>query len=698
MNYFFESQEYKTLKAEYERTCFKLIGKYCINTGDKIIEKSSSEINEYFKNKKITIEIVEQQTTKKGTTITNTKEMTKNFYQIWSEDPEMKEYMELVFNCDLSKVLPSQYNLFEGFKHFDKIKPKTKINLELVFEHMRSLVNYNEIHFNYVLNWLAQLVQQPHILPHTTLIFISDEGVGKDLFSKFISNVINNKYTHNTEKLDNICGKFNSILGGKLLITINETNPVESRERIENIKFLITAEEITIEGKHKDPIKAPNFCRFIFFSNRLFAFPVENGSRRPVIFKSSDKYLPINFGIEENKKYFSNLAENIYKNVEYQKAFLEFLMKRDISKFNPKDIVKSELHNELEETSLSPIVGFLADIVRSNEKDFKMTTKETREHFNNYMKEQNLKYEITPTKFIVEMTSIYNIKKVKNSNEYFVFEIEKLKELLTKKYKFNFDEVDEKDEIKEKYNPLDGELQNDILREENEKLKNKIKELEAQLALLQKPEIKQVVEVENKITNDDIDELEKELNNILNIKPKEEERFYLLVPYENKENIKKNGGLYDKDKKQWYVLKNNPKFKYLTFYYSNKNYKKTKKGLELVAFCKVTMLEDNIFQKECEKQLGIVEDNKKDEIEGTNIYVPYEYKNEAKKDGCKCKKVEEIDEDGNKSTHYVWYVLESNPKYNYCVEFYNQYNFTDSFYGTKMNIYGREIIDKYNKK
>ncbi len=96
-----------------------------------------------------------------------------------------------------------------------------------------------------------------------------------------MSNVLSDKYTHNTEKLEQICGKFNSILGGKLLMVVNETNPVESRERIENIKFLITAEDLTIEGKHKDPIKSKNFARFMFFSNRLFAFPVEEKARRP---------------------------------------------------------------------------------------------------------------------------------------------------------------------------------------------------------------------------------------------------------------------------------------------------------------------------------------------------------------------------------------------------------------------------------
>lgn len=526
MDLFFNVKEYKDLKTEYERTCFKLIGKYCINTGDKILEKSASEINEYFKNKKISFEIVETQTTKKGTTTSTTKEITKNFYQIWSEDPEMKEYLEVVFNCDVNKVLPSQYNLFENFKHFDKINLNNNINFDVIFEHIKSLVNYDETHFKYVINWLAQLIQQPHILPHTTLIFISEEGVGKDLFSSFISEVINDKYCFNTEKLELVCGKFNSILGGKLLGTINETNPVESRERIENIKNIITADKVYIEGKNKDPIKTDNFCRFIFFSNRLFAFPVEEGARRPVIFKSSSKYLPINLGLEENKKYFTNLS-NIYKNKEYQKAFLEYLKHHDISTFNPKDIVKSELHQELEDNSLSPIVGFLSNVVKMNNGTFRMSTKETYENFLIYIKEQNLKYDLSPTKFNVEMTSTYKIKKIKNSNNYFEFDSIEIKKFLTDKYKIVFDDIDE---IVESSN-IDGDLIIAGLKTENSELKNKLKELEAQILLLQsksdKKEKKTVEKVEEVLDDeDDIEALEKELNNILEpklkLKPKSE--------------------------------------------------------------------------------------------------------------------------------------------------------------------------------
>ncbi len=116
-----------------------------------------------------------------------------------------------------------------------------------IFEHIRTLCNYKESYFEY--DYFAHLVQKPWELPHVSLKFITAEGVGKDIFISYLNNEINEKYTYNTEKLDLVCGKFNSTLGGKLLITLNETNLVDSRDRIENLKYLITAKKVTIEGR-----------------------------------------------------------------------------------------------------------------------------------------------------------------------------------------------------------------------------------------------------------------------------------------------------------------------------------------------------------------------------------------------------------------------------------------------------------------
>ncbi len=488
MDNFFKSPDYIKMKTDYEKENFKLFGSYCWYDNDKLHEKTPSAMAEYFKNKKISVEVVEQHTSKKGAVISSSRDMEKSFYQIWSEDPQMREYKEVIFNCDLEQVKDYQFNLFNGFNHFNNFKQVETVSLSPIFEHIRTLSNYNEGHYNYILDYLAQLVQKPHILPHTCLIFITEEGVGKDIFSNFLGDVISEKYTGNVEKLELVCGKFNTALGGKLLFTLNETDPVESRERLENIKYLITADKIMIEGKHKDAVKCKNFCRFIFFSNRLFAFPVEKGARRPVIFKSSNKYLAEQIGADENKKYFNDLVSK-FKDKKYQHAFLRFLQNRDISNFNPQKFEKSELHETLEQNSISPIVGFLSEIVKNHDGEKETVRFTTLDTYNDcclYMRTNNYKYDISQQKFNVEMEITYKIKKIRSNGMKFEFNIPTLKAMLEKDYKYSFTVDDESNELeapKEKRNmkPNDNEkfYENNLNRIINieDDFKNKYEEL-----------------------------------------------------------------------------------------------------------------------------------------------------------------------------------------------------------------------------
>lgn len=462
LNAFLNSSEYKKVKATNEKTLFKLLGDYYKFDEKtlKLTKMKPSQVSEQFKNKKINIMIDVTTYTVDGP-ITKKEQYTKTFYQTWSEDPEMKEYEDIVFECDQTKLRKTDFNLFTGFRKYPKEirNEANEIDLTPVFEHISSLVNDDEEHLKYLLSWLAQLVQQPHILPHTSLIFISKEGTGKDLFYKFVSDSINKNYCLNTEKLENICGKFNSVIGGKILVGINETNPVESRERIENIKYLITADTITIEAKHKDPIKAKNFCRFMFFSNRLFAFPVEEGSRRPVIFHSSDRNLEEVIGEKKNKDYFNELVD-IYTDPRYQCAFLNYLKKLDISDWNPKNFKKSALHAELVDNAINPLVGFLGSIVtnaiKTKKQKVRMSTIEALNDCIIFMKANNYTYQLTQTKFNTELTQLYKIPKIKsNGSMFFDFDISDIRKMLETKYKYNFEESNDIDFVDNDEEPED---------------------------------------------------------------------------------------------------------------------------------------------------------------------------------------------------------------------------------------------------
>jgi len=485
MDLLLESQEYKAMKEKYEKNYFKLCGDYCYYDGEKIKISSSSKIAEQFKNKKISIEHTTQEL-KKGKINNKTVSISKNFYQIWSEDPNMREYNDIVFNCNLEKVKPDQFNLFDGFNHFSQLPQDDEIvDLEPIFDHMKSLVNDDIDNYNYFISWLAQLIQYPHILPHTALIFITKEGIGKDLFAQFFSNVIHKKYYSITNKLELICGNFNSDLGGKLLYVINETNPVESKERLDDIKFLITAEEIMINGKYKDPVRSQNFCRFMFFTNRLFGFPVEEGNRRPVIFSGSNRYLKEVIGEENNKKYFDGMKA-IYKNVKYQNAFLQYLKNLDISNFKPAHFKKSELQNTLEDNAVNPIVSFMASLISKhddmNEK-IKVETPVLLRMFSDYMRERNYKFDYTQRKFNVELKCIFDIdSKKSNGNMFFFYTYGHVKNILIDKYKYTFDNNDDDDDNEKK---LEEELDYKALYlemvEKNKKLKRRIVRLKNKL-------------------------------------------------------------------------------------------------------------------------------------------------------------------------------------------------------------------------
>jgi len=74
------------------------------------------------------------------------------------------------------------------------------------------------------------------------------------------------------------------------------------------------------------------------------------------------------------------------------------LLKRDITKFNPQNFEKSDLHQILEENSVCPIVGFLAEIVKDapEGQDFaQVGTTEALQMFQQYMKEKQFHYSMT---------------------------------------------------------------------------------------------------------------------------------------------------------------------------------------------------------------------------------------------------------------------------------------------------------------
>lgn len=444
MENFLKCAEYKKLKALYEKNYFKICGEYAYYDGNKLSVKSASHIAEYFKNKKVIVDVKKYD--EEGE-VTGTIKKTKNFYQIWSEDPKMKEYREVVFDCNLTDVKDYQFNLFDGFEiknHIIKNKKNAADGVKYINDHISILCNHNPDGIKTTKYFYAQALQQPHILPNFCLVFISKEGVGKDMFSEFIEKIFGEKYCYNVDKLDLVVGRFNSLLGGKLIGVINETDPIDSQQRRDNIKFVVTAKKVTIEGKHKDPVKAPNYCRQTFYANRLTAFPAESGSRRPYIQNCSQEKLPKVIGAQQSKEYFDKLGEYI-NDRDVQKAFYDELMKFDIAKFNFKDQEKSELQKTLEDCAKPPLSEFLCELVsKAVVEDIKIKTVELLGKYTEFTKKRNMKFDMSQKAFNLEIEHEYKVKKyISCGVAKFSINVKSTKELLMNEYKYTFNDNEE---------------------------------------------------------------------------------------------------------------------------------------------------------------------------------------------------------------------------------------------------------------
>jgi len=119
------------------------------------------------------------------------------------------------------------------------------------------------------LKYLAHMVQCPGTLPRVALVFMSSQGVGKNIFfENFAKYILGQDLYLQTDNMEKIIGKFNMNYN-KLMVIMDEVQTKDSFTNSEAIKNMITAETLLWERKGCDPITITNVARDILFGNGL---------------------------------------------------------------------------------------------------------------------------------------------------------------------------------------------------------------------------------------------------------------------------------------------------------------------------------------------------------------------------------------------------------------------------------------------
>jgi Family of unknown function (DUF5906)/RepB DNA-primase N-terminal domain len=174
-------------------------------------------------------------------------------------------------------VVPKGYlNLWTGFA----VKP-IEGDWSLFRDHIKNIIcgGDDEI-FAWVLDWMADSVQNPHQKPGSAIVLKSSvKGTGKTMLNTFIRRIFG-VHAITVSQSEHLVGRFNGHLLRALFVGVEEAFWAGNKAATGALKSLITEADITIERKGVDAVTLPNFSRLIFTSNEKWVVPVGVDERR----------------------------------------------------------------------------------------------------------------------------------------------------------------------------------------------------------------------------------------------------------------------------------------------------------------------------------------------------------------------------------------------------------------------------------
>ncbi|MDB6157775.1 MAG: hypothetical protein JWO04_1481 [Gammaproteobacteria bacterium] len=215
-----------------------------------------------------------------------------------------------------------------------------------------NICDCNEALINYILNYYAHAVQKPGERPEVALVFRGGKGVGKGTVIKPLELIFGNHF-YQTQNMDRVIGRFNSVIQNKLVVFLNETVWGGYQEMDSRLKGLITEPTTDVEPKNINSYTVKNYKRVIIDSNEDWAVPFSMDERR---------YCVINIPEHEYKQdhtYFGKVYEELYNGGAA--GLMDLLRKRDISNFSPRKLPEgnNERGADMAVRSLNTIQDFL---------------------------------------------------------------------------------------------------------------------------------------------------------------------------------------------------------------------------------------------------------------------------------------------------------------------------------------------------
>ncbi len=201
--------------------------------------------------------------------------------------------------------------------------------LDLI-EYMCSTEDNSREVYNYLLDWMAHPLQNPGAKMNSAVIMHGPQGTGKSMIFKALACIYGkgHPYKNYSVILDQraLQDNFNADWENKLFVLAEEVVNSSDKWLLKNeLKELVTGDRLRIRKVFTDAYYQKNQLNMAFLSNEGQPLPLDNDDRRHLVI-----WTPPPLPNETYKKVQASLDNGGLE------AFYSFLMRRDLSAFEPK--------------------------------------------------------------------------------------------------------------------------------------------------------------------------------------------------------------------------------------------------------------------------------------------------------------------------------------------------------------------------
>lgn len=247
----------------------------------------------------------------------------------WLGSPDRRQYIDgVTFDPSGRQQETGVLNLWKGFT----TKPAPG-DWSLLRTHIKDvLCGRDHERFDYLLGWLAKMLQQPDSQGEVAVVLKGGEGTGKGTLAKALLTIIG----HHSLAISNskhLTGNFNSHLRDCVFLFADEAFFAGDKASIGSLKSLITEPYLTVEAKYQNALQIPNFLHILMASNEEWVVPASLDARRFFVLE-----------VPDDKKGQHAYFAAIWKQMEAggYAGMLHDLLALDLSEFNVRDVPITE--------------------------------------------------------------------------------------------------------------------------------------------------------------------------------------------------------------------------------------------------------------------------------------------------------------------------------------------------------------------